>query len=202
MEKSKDRGSPTIAVQNRQELESAIELVWLSPEYGLAKAVEYRLYKYSLHLYEPSDIIAEAFQRAAAHLEKNKEIPNLVAWLKLASYNIIRERKRLEAKQTVLLQRLRSGDDNSWSSVGESSLSSDENSRLATLLTEGLQEPDRSIILLRAESLSWREVCIKLAEQGLLKGSATDPRTIERVKKRGNRAASKLRNLIQEADKL
>ena len=75
--------------------------------------------------------------------------------------------------------------------------------RLAMLLVERLDEPDRSIILLKANGLSWKMVCVELSKRGLLgDDNPINPTTIERIKKKGQRTSKRLRNLIEEAGKL
>lgn len=202
MEKPEGGEIPVITVRNRQELETAIEIIWLSQKYGLKKSIEHKLYRYNLRSYEASDILSDTVMRAIRYLEENKEITNVVGWLRLTSYNIIREKSRQEVKQAKLAGKLFKQND-LQTAIDATKFNSDESAQLATLLTEGLSEPERSIILLMADNLTWKEICIQLSNRGLLqKESATDPKTIERIKKKGNRTAHKLKNLIKEADKL
>jgi DNA-directed RNA polymerase specialized sigma24 family protein len=198
MEKSKEKG---ISVRNLQEIDAAVNALFRDQKYGLVKFINSKLYRYRLHSYEANDIFSDAIVRAIAYLENNDEIPNIVGWLKKTCHNIIREESRKEEKKTALIRELRKAD-NFMQPMDTSKFSSDA-IRLAKLLTESLSEREQTIIFLMANELSWREICIHLSEKGLLaKESATEPRTIERIKKQGNRTASKLRNLIKEAEKL
>jgi DNA-directed RNA polymerase specialized sigma24 family protein len=205
MEKSKDQGIPAIPVRNQQEINAVIRALLREQKYGLIKFIEYKLYKYNLHSYEADDIISDAIARAIAYLKNNEEIPNIVAWLKVTCYNIIREKSRKEKRQTALIQKLRKVDNSLYSTdtpTDTSRFSSDE-TKFANLLTKSLSELERAILSLMSKELSWREICVRLSEKEFLaKESATEPKTIERIKKKGNRATSKLRNLIKEAEKL
>lgn len=200
MEWSKQRDSSQITVRNKQEIAGVIEVIWLDQKYGIRRTIERRLYRYNLHSVEAYEIFSISIIRAIEYLSVYEEIPNFVAWLKITSRNIISEKSRKELRQKNIAQKMRQ---NGVSSPPEGESSLDSRSQLAKVLIDGLNEPDKSILLLKADGLTWKEVCIELSKKGLLNGRRpTDNTTIERIKKKGNRTFNKLKNLIDEAQKL
>lgn len=201
MEKPKYRGSPPIAVRNRQEIKEVIGKIWASQEHGVKGSIDRRLYQYNLTSIEANEIFSDAVIRAIKHLGQNEDIPNFVAWLKLTSYNIIREKSKKELRQAKIVQKMQRKND--FLPSTEASRFSRSENEFASLLVNRLSEPEKSIIHLMSEGLSWKKICIELSKKGLLaKETATNPVTIERIKKRGHRTANKLKLLIEEANKL
>jgi DNA-directed RNA polymerase specialized sigma24 family protein len=146
------------------------------------------------HTCEPNEVLSEAYLRAKKRIDTKGEIPNIFAWLHYTSHNIIREVRKCEDRQQERAQRFRSelgtkGNDDIGESLTESNLLAVSQS------VQKLSRLDQRILHHRQiVGLPWKEVCLVLAEEGLLDiSTCTDNKTVERIRRRGSRALDNLR---------
>lgn len=201
MDQPKKINNIPIPVHNLKELYDVVEQDWKNPHCKLRKSIEIQLYRYGLSTYDAYDIFADAVLRAVKHLERNDEIPHILGWLHNTSYKIIQEEYRKKLYRTKVVKKLSSKDE--FTSKSNADIFSDEEMSLVADLINSLDPLEKSIIVWKSKRLKWKQICLKLAEEKLISmDDLEDPKTLERIKRRGNRAAYKIKNLIQEASKV
>ena len=90
-----------------------------------------------------------------------------------------------------------------FTSKSNADIFSDDEMSLVADLINSPDPLEKSIIVWKSKRLKWKQICLKLAEEKLISmDDLEDPKTLERIKRRGNRAAYKIKNLIQEASKV
>ena len=190
--------SPSICVRNRKELDTAIKLIMRDAHSTLHKTIRVNLQRYPgvKRRCERNDIYSELYMRAVKHLNEKGAIPNLVGWMNITARHIILEKSRALTKRDKNYQDIH--DD--WLPVDVSSpLVSDHNTKRFLALKESINNLDlldQSIIQLMSERLRWKEICQRLIRQGLIDDTNVSQRTIERIKKKGNRIAQRLRKSL------
>jgi DNA-directed RNA polymerase specialized sigma24 family protein len=145
---------------------------------------------------DPDEILSNAFIRAINQIDQGKDIPNIVGWLKLTSFNIIREMRRSIQKQKQLSEKISIEHVHDYApEIIESH--SEQSIRISALALTFLSKLDQRIIHHRFISeYSWQEVCIHLAQEGFLdKKDYTDTKIVGRIRRRGQRAISKLKEI-------
>lgn len=135
-------------------------------------------------IYNESDIFNEAYIRGITYTLKGEEIKSPKAWMRKTAFHIISELSR-DSKRCGLLDH--DCPDNPL--VDEEAIDLDLQTVRAAL--DELSPEDRRIIKLKAiEGLSWKEVQQQLVEIGEVH------QTEEALRKRGQRAMQKLRDLF------
>jgi len=134
--------------------------------------------------YDPSDIISEAYIRGVRSISSGMIITNPLAWIRMISYNIIRELSRNQNRQKGDIAQLQD------SVIFEPSNIEDD-LELIALAFKYLSSEDREIITLRTfEGLSWSEISKRLEsdERQALQEAV--------LRKRGSRAMQRLRKFF------
>ena len=197
--------NPPIPLSSLQELSDALDQDWQSPDCMLRKSIKGQLYRYGLTTYDASEILNESVSRAIRHLEVKGRIPDLLGWLRNASHKIIQEEYRKKKYRKKAVKKLSNKDELVARTDIESFSDEDEDKKMNLVhkLLNGLDPLEKSIIEWKSQGLSWKNICKKLADEDLITfEELNDQKTLERIKRRGNRALQKMKSLIQEANKV
>jgi len=170
----------------------AIESPYADPLFGF---IQNLLYKYRLsNAYEVKDILIEVYSRGVKHIEKGESIEKLCAWSKKVALNVIREFYRA-AEQVSYYDLDTVPYLASTSEDFLSQLDFESDIRLLHLSLDALPSQDRQIIWFQFfEGLSWKEISVRLAQQGEAEISENA------LRQRGHRALKRMRSIYQEKD--
>lgn len=153
---------------------------------GFYKSILVRLRAFNLiGRYDPHDVINECLVRLDQAEKNGKFIPNLAAWLRLTTLNVIREfnrdTKKSDSYDPSVLGELIS------EPCTESNSEDDEQYRAVRQALDTLSEDKRELLELRFfHNLSWEEVAAHYTTRGKSVKVAT-------LRKRGQRALEELR---------
>ncbi|NEO47896.1 MAG: sigma-70 family RNA polymerase sigma factor [Moorea sp. SIO4A3] len=142
------------------------------------------------------EVINETYLRGIKLIESGQEIENPGAWIRVTSFNVIREMSRKREKEqlwdsNLIEQKIAPEYSHSLSSAN----SEDENLKLLELALQKLEPQDSQLIVLRhIEGLSWQQVVNHLASQGEYLTEAS-------ARQRGNRSLKRLRKIFFELKK-
>ncbi|MEL6457435.1 MAG: sigma-70 family RNA polymerase sigma factor [Cyanobacteria bacterium J06621_15] len=143
--------------------------------------------------YDYIDVINEAYIRGTKLISTGQTIENPLAWIRVTSYNIIRELSRERKKSSYL--------EESWveDEVHSSNISNEEilfEFKRVNLAFNRLNEQDRKILRLKIiDNLSWREIMHNLQAEGIpIRNEAT-------LRKRKHRALQSLRKIYHSLKK-
>jgi DNA-directed RNA polymerase specialized sigma24 family protein len=148
------------------------------------------IYKYlcKFHLnntFEPREIFNETYIRAIKHLELGKEIPNITAWFRSTSYNIVREYSRKEKRQLEICSKYEFN-------FSQYSLSSSKEFIHLFDALKKLKPIDRELLISHATGISWEQIAKNLINRGDEEG---DIKTVaNKLAKRHSRLRKKLRD--------
>ena len=190
--------SPSICVRNRKELDVAVELIMRNAHSTLHKTIRINLKKHPgvQRRCELNDIYSELYVRASKCLREKGSIPNLEGWMNIAARYIILEKSRALTKRDEIHQDIHG---KQLTTNVNSPLVSEHNSPNLLALEElinCLDPLEKAIIQLMSEGFGWKEVCQRLISQGLIDDKYVSQKTIERIKKKGNRVAQRLRKSL------
>ncbi|NEN95299.1 MAG: sigma-70 family RNA polymerase sigma factor [Moorea sp. SIO3I7] len=160
---------------------------------ALFNGIKKKIRQFNFPDYQIYEVINETYLRGIKLIESGQEIENPGAWIRVTSFNVIREMSREQKKEqlwdsNLIEDQLGLEDSHSLSS----SNSEDEDLRLLELALKKLDPKDSKLIVLREiEGLSWRQVVNHLASKGEYITEAS-------ARQRGNRALKRLRNRFFE----
>ncbi|NEQ84537.1 MAG: sigma-70 family RNA polymerase sigma factor [Moorea sp. SIO2I5] len=160
---------------------------------ALFNGIKSKLRKFNLPDDQIYEVINETYLRGIKLIESGQEIENPGAWIRVTSFNVIREMSRKREKEqlwdsNLIEHQLAPEASNRLSSEN----SKDEDLRLLELALQKLEPKDNKLIVLRhIEGLSWKQVVNHLASNGEVVTEAS-------ARQRGNRALKRLRNRFFE----
>ena len=171
-------------INDHQDLKSSIVLVHF---------IKRTLKRFHLEQVDFYDVVSEVYLRGTKLITSGEDIKNPGAWIRVTSYNVIREMSRKQKKEQANseLVELQVSPDNY----------EDNNEVELNILKTSLQhlsEKDRQILELRFfKNLSWRQVVTYLASTGEILTEAS-------ARQRGKRALKRLKKafLSFKSDKL
>jgi len=151
---------------------------------------QFQLYSY----YEERDIFLESYARAVKNIEAGGVIDKIPAWFRTTSYNVIRELKKDENRQQLLINRLSNRGrmiEESSHKIPESVIES--NVQSLSQAFKALDSKNSIILELRIiKGLSWREIGNQLVDRG--EEVDNNQKNLEqRLRQRGKRAIERLR---------
>lgn len=165
--------------------------------YSTLATVRRHLYQFRLmHLFEPYEILFEAYLRAKTRQRQGETIYNPHAWLKRTAFNIVREKSRQAQRQSS-----RTYEDIEYriSAEPEDVIEKIELGNEIELLYKALRalsrEDDHTAQLLvwrTIERLSWEQITTRLIELG-----ETEIPTQATLRKRVSRAKKRMRHIMQ-----
>lgn len=147
-----------------------------------------------INAYDPSEILSEAYLRAAKYISINSEIESTVPWLKSVGFNIVREKGRKNSKQKNLAKKTKAqASSRSTPCIPESSIEANVLSAFQSFQNLTLEE-QQILHYWLIKGLPWKRVCMSLAEEGLLdRAACLEDKTIARIRRKGGRILKKLR---------
>lgn len=144
--------------------------------------------------YNSIEVINEAYLRGTKLISNGECIDNPLAWIRVTSYNIIREYSR-DIQRDLSFEESKGNYDNNSSSIPNEEILS-ELKRVKQAFNR-LNEQDRELLQLKViDNLSWREIIKYLKNKGaLVKNEAT-------LRKRKHRALQSLRKIYHSLKKV
>jgi RNA polymerase sigma factor (sigma-70 family) len=157
----------------------------------LKNFIKRNLQQFNLHNIEVNEVVHITYLRGVKLIEDGEEIKNPIAWIRVTSFNVIRELSRKQKKHQPVdsnsieyqmdLQQL------SYDFTLEDA--DDADIKLLKLALQKLEPKDRQLLVLwKVEDLSWKEVVKRLASCGEVVSEAT-------ARQRGKRALERLRKV-------
>lgn len=143
--------------------------------------------------YSSIEVINEAYLRGRKLIENGERIENPLAWIRVTSYNIIREYSRRSQRSLFLEESWVEDEVNSNLISNEEILSEFERVKLAF---NRLNEQDRELLQLKViDNLSWREIIDYFINKYDFEGSEA------KLRKRKHRALQSLRRIYHSIKK-
>lgn len=159
--------------------------------YSAISTIRRHLYSFRLkHLYEPDEILFEAYLRGKEAQRKGEIIRNPHAWLKSTAFNVIRENSRRARQQQnhVVFEEVESRVSSAAGDMLDTLALDHQVSLLYKALREFAKEDAHTERLLRwrtIEQLSWDEISTRLIALGEeLPNNAAMRQRVSRAKKR------------------
>lgn len=147
--------------------------------------------------YKADEIIHEAYITGKKKITSGEKIYNCMAWFKKTITFIIRNLQRKEASRAKTFQKLQNIDELlDYSQESTSQELANEQVDLLSSCWNCLSELERRILVFReVEGLSWEKIGEALVSTG---DEKDDINLTTRVRKKGNRALAKIRNLYKQ----
>lgn len=112
------------------------------------------------------DILNEAYLRGVRLIDNGKHIDNPLAWIRVTSYNIIREYSR-ESKKNFHLEESMIGSPTDYNLLNYQDINTDL--EMVLLALEKLDEVEKEILRLKIiEQLKWKEILQVLKQKGII----------------------------------
>ncbi|MDJ0719548.1 MAG: sigma-70 family RNA polymerase sigma factor [Prochloraceae cyanobacterium] len=160
----------------------------------LSRFIKRTIAQFNLKNVDIYDVISEVYTRGEEKISSGEYIRNPGAWIRVTSYNVIREISRKQKKEIPVSQLINedSSDNDSSELIDRFCFENHQKSNELDFnrLNQSLQlldDKDRQILELKFfQNLSWKEVVNRLKSEGEIVKEAT-------ARKRGGRALERLR---------